>query len=223
MDIFVSWFAKIFLAPFVKMLFLKEIKGKKNLPDEKHNFILASNHQSHLDLLVNGYICVPRKFRYVGQVDQYTGMQGFLRDVIYLIAGTIPMDRRSKDSKKEAMQIAADCLRKGENIIVFPEGTRTRTGAMGAGKIGSLKLAVDTDKPIVPVGITGVFDLLPPGGKLKIRKQVKANVGSPMYFQEEKEKLKALSSDSPEYREILEEMAKKLMARIKELKDEIEK
>ena len=94
-----SWFAKLFLAPPIEWALIKEIRGKENLPDKKTNFILASNHQSHLDLLVNGCICVPRKFRYVGQVDQYTGWEGFWRDFVYIIAGTIPMDRRSKDSK----------------------------------------------------------------------------------------------------------------------------
>ncbi len=223
MNFFMSWFAKIFLAPIIEILFLEKIEGKENLPDKNTNFILASNHQSHLDLLVNGYICVPRKFRYVGQVDQYTGMEALWRDFVYFISGTIPMDRRLKDSKKEALQKAAQYLIKGESILVFPEGTRTRTGEMAPAKIGSLRLSVDTNKPIVPVGITGVFDLLPPGGKLKIKKQVKAKIGKPMYFKEEKEILKTMDPESPEYREILEKMAQKLMAQIKELKEEIEK
>jgi 1-acyl-sn-glycerol-3-phosphate acyltransferase len=218
-----SWFARIFLAPPIKFLFIKEIRGLENLPDSKTNFVLASNHQSHLDLLVNGCICVPRKFRYVGQVDQYTGWEGFWRDFVYIIAGTIPMDRRSKDSKKSAMQTAADYLRKGESILVFPEGTRTRTGVMGPGKIGGIKLVVDTDKPILPVAITGVFELLPPGGKLKIKKTARANVGKLMYFEKEKEKLKLLPEESEEYKAVLQEMADQLMARIKELKDELEK
>lgn len=223
MNTFMSWFSRILLAPPIKFFLIKEIRGKENLPNSKTNFVLASNHQSHIDLLVNGCICVPRKFRYVGQVDQYTGLEGFLRDLVYTIAGTIPMDRRSKDSKKEAMQTAADYLRKGESILVFPEGTRTRTGVMGRGKIGGIKLAVDTNKPILPVGITGVFELLPPGGKLKIKKTARANIGKLMYFEKEKEKLKLLPEDSEEYKAILQDMADQLMAKIKELKDELEK
>jgi 1-acyl-sn-glycerol-3-phosphate acyltransferase len=44
-----SWFAKIFLAPPIRWAFIKEIRGKENLPDKRTNFILASNHQSHLE------------------------------------------------------------------------------------------------------------------------------------------------------------------------------
>jgi 1-acyl-sn-glycerol-3-phosphate acyltransferase len=52
MNLFVSWFCKIFIKPIVGFLFIREVKGLENIP--KGNFILASNHQSHLDWIVCG-------------------------------------------------------------------------------------------------------------------------------------------------------------------------
>ncbi|HDM31780.1 MAG TPA: hypothetical protein ENG32_00185, partial [bacterium] len=85
-----SWFCKIFIKPIVDFIFVKEVKGLENLPEK--NFILASNHQSHLDQIFTGYLAVPRRFHMIGQIDRYNEklITKFLRDFIYFIAGVIP-------------------------------------------------------------------------------------------------------------------------------------
>ncbi len=215
----VSWFSKIFLVPILKKLFVKEIKGKENIPD--HNFIIASNHESHLDQIANGIICAPRRFSYIGQVDNYSGFEGFVRDFFYFLGGVIQLDRTSKKSKEKVLKKSINFLKDGGSLIIYPEGTRTRTGKMNKGKWGIAKLLFQSKVPILPVALDGTFELMPPGGKLKIEKRIKINIGKPLYFPEELKKIKNLDKESKEYKKHLSEVTEKIMKKIKKLKDEL--
>ncbi len=215
----VSWFCKIFLAPLIKNLFIKEVLGSENIP--QRNFILASNHQSHLDQLVTGYICIPRRFHMIGQTDSYRGLTKAFLYILYFIAGVIPVNRKKPESRKRAIKEAIENLRKGDVLIIYPEGTRTRTGEIGEGKFGVAKIFLATGVPILPVGIKGVFELLPPGGKLKIKKIITINIGQPLYFKESLERSKNLSEDSEEYKEMLLKITNTTMEKITTLRSEI--
>jgi len=87
----------------IRKIFIKEITGWENIP-KKGNFILASNHLSHMDWFMSGYIVAPRKFTFIAQVDQYTGIKKFWRNIIYLWGGVIPINRKSEESKKKAIE-----------------------------------------------------------------------------------------------------------------------
>ena len=126
MNRFVSLLCYIFLKPIVKILFIKEVKGWENIP--KRNFILAPNHSSHLDQLVTGYVCVPRKFHYIGQIDRNQGTDRILLQILYTVAGVIRVHRKNEESKKEAVEKSIEVLKKGASLIIYPEGTRTRNG-----------------------------------------------------------------------------------------------
>ncbi len=214
-----SWFCKIFIAPILKKLLIKEIRGKENIP--KRNFILASNHESHLDQVANGVVCVPRRFHFIGQVDTYTGLQGLIRDFLYFISGVVKLDRTSQKSKKIVLKKAIQLLKKDHCLVIYPEGTRSRTGEMGKGKWGIAKMVIQAEVPVLPVGIEGTFELMPPGGKLKIEKRIRINIGKPLYFEKEIEKAKRLDGSSEEYKKILHEITEKIMQTIKKLKEEI--
>jgi len=216
MNRIVSWFCHIFIKPLVKILFIKEVKGWENIP--KRNFILAPNHSSHLDQLAAGYICVPRKFHYIGQIDQYRGTDRILLNILYFVAGVIRVHRKNEESKKEAVEKSIEVLKKGASLVIYPEGTRTRNGKIGEGKLGIAKIFLKTGVPILPVGIKGTFELMPPGtGFPKIKRIVKINIGKPLFFKEEFEKAKNLNEDSIEYQEILEKITKRVMDEIKNL------
>lgn len=219
MNKFLSWLSQIFLVPLLKIIFVKEVRGEENIPNR--NFILASNHESHLDQLANGVICVPRRFYYIGQVDAYKGLEKFFRDFVYFLGGVIGLDRTSKESKKKVVQKSIDVLKDGGSLIIYPEGTRTRTGEMGKGKWGVAKLLFETGVPLLPVALDGTFELMPPKGKLKIKKRIKINIGKPLYFTEEIKKAQKLDKKSEEYKELLLKVTNQLMKKIKELKDEI--
>lgn len=213
MNKILSWFCKIFLKPIVKILLIKEVRKWENIP--KGPFILAPNHSSHLDQLIAGYICVPRKFHYIGQIDRYEGIDRILLKLLYSIAGVIRVHRENSESKKEAIEKSIEVLKKGASLIIYPEGTRTRTGKIGEGRPGIAKIFLKTGVPILPIGIKGTFELMPPGrGFPKIKREVKINIGKPLFFEEELKVAKKISEDSIEYQEILEKITKRVMEEI---------
>jgi len=219
MNPLVSWFCKIFLAPLVKKLFLKDIKGLENIP--KINFILVSNHQSYLDVIINGYLCVPRRFHFIGQIEGFKIPLKWLITSLYFLSGVIPLNRRDERSREKVVKEAISVLKKGDILIIYPEGRRSTNGEIQEGKPGVAKIFLRTGIPILPAGIKGTFELFPPKGKLKIKRIIKINIGKPLFFKEEIERAKKLEENSEEYRQILQKITNKTMEEITNLCKEI--
>ncbi len=223
MNRLLSWFCKIFFEPIVKFLFIKEIKGWENIP--KKNFILVSNHQSHLDWLVQGYVCVPRRFHFIGQTDQYTGLFKIFLYITYFITGVIGINRKKVESKKKAMKQAIEFLKKGDSLIIYPEGGRSYDGKIKKGKHGVARIFLKTGTPILPMAVKGTFELLPPKSKPKmstIKKLIEFNIGKPLYFEKEYEQAKKLNEDSEQYRLLLSKITDIMMGKIITLKAELD-
>jgi len=219
MNPLVSWFCKIFLAPLVKKLFLKDIKGLENIP--KRNFILVSNHQSYLDVIINGYLCVPRRFHFIGQIEGFKIPLKWLIASLYFLSGVIPLNRRDERSREKVVKEAISVLKRGDILIIYPEGRRSTNGEIQEGKPGVAKIFLRTGIPILPAGIKGAFELFPPKGKLKIKRIIKINIGKPLFFKEELERAKKLEENSEEYRQILQKITNKTMEEITNLCKEI--
>ncbi len=215
MNKFVSWLCKIFLKPIVGNLFVKEVRGLENIPGK--NFILVSNHTSYLDIIIDAYLCVPRRFHFIGQIDGWKGVMGWLVRTLYFFSGVIPLDRKSAESRENTLDEAIKVLKKGNILVIYPEGARSQTGGIGEGKLGTAKIFLKTGVPILPVALWGTFDLLPPKGKLKIKRIVKVNIGSPLYFQEELGKSRNLDENSGEYQDILQRITGGTMEEINKL------
>lgn len=207
-----SWLNKLTIIPLVRFLFVKEIKGLENVP--KRNFILVSNHQSYLDLYINCGICAPKRFHFIGQVDSWKGIAGFFVKLYYLMNGVIPLDRKDEESRKKVIQKSVEVLKKGEILIMYPEGKRSIDGKLQEGKLGVAKIFLKTGVPILPVGIQGTFEVMPPHGKLKIKKIVKINIGQALYFEKELKEAENLEEDSEEYLKILKKIISEIMSNI---------
>ncbi len=129
--------------------------GSENIPSEG-NFILVSNHQSHLDIAV--FICsIKRKFSFLAKKE--------LLDVPFLgwdlrAQGHIAVDRHNHRSAIKEMQRVEGMLKNGKSIIIFPEGTRTDTGKMGSFKKGAFVMSVHTGVPVIPCRIEGTYHCL---------------------------------------------------------------
>jgi 1-acyl-sn-glycerol-3-phosphate acyltransferase len=215
-----SWFCHIFLKPIVKLIWIKEVRGIENIPNT--NFILAANHQSHWDQVINAYLCVPRRFTYLGQIDKYSGFEGFLRNFLYFVAGVIPVHRYNEESKRKAIKECVERLKKGEILIMYPEGTRSKDGKIHEGKPGIAKIYLETGIPILPVAIKGNFEIMPVGKSFpKFKKIVKVNVGKPLEFKKELEIGRNSNPQSPEYKEICQRITQRVMEEIKKLFEEL--
>ena len=77
------------------------------------------------------------------------------------------------------LMVAVAYLAAGHDVIIYPEGTRSRDGATGGFRSGAARLAEAAGVPLVPVGIVGTRGLLPPGGRLR-RGSVGVLIGTPL-------------------------------------------
>ena len=79
------------------------------------------------------------------------------------LAGFVPLERGNRDQSLPAIERAADALRDGNSFLIFPEGTRSRTGELLPFKKGGFIMAIKAQAPIVPVAILGARDAMRKG------------------------------------------------------------
>ncbi|MBI3584141.1 MAG: 1-acyl-sn-glycerol-3-phosphate acyltransferase [Nitrospinae bacterium] len=146
-----------------------EVSGIENILKGRPQ-IFVSNHQGMYDIFVlEGYL--PVNFLWIAKESLFK---------IPIIgwtmrrAGYIGINRTSPKKFLKSLGKAVDEIRNGKSIIIFPEGTRTRDGNVGRFKKGSLFLIFKTGVPVVPITISGSFDVLKKGefrinsGKVRI-------------------------------------------------------
>jgi len=78
------------------------------------------------------------------------------------VAGFIAIDRQDRASAIRSLSVAAEKIRAGASVILFPEGTRSRDGKLARFKRGSFHLALEAGVPVVPVAISGTYDVVRP-------------------------------------------------------------
>lgn len=134
-----------------KLFFTPKIIGKENIP-KSGKVILAGNHTSNFDclLLISS---TKRNIHFLAKKELWNGP----KKIIFANMGLIPVDRKNKDHQALSSSIAY--LENNLLIGIFPEGTTEKEGKMLDFKIGAVKMAKDTNSPIVPFIITGNYKL----------------------------------------------------------------
>lgn len=90
------------------------------------------------------------------------------------------IDRANAIAARRSIEEAKARIRGGQVVLLFPEGTRSRDGKLGAFKKGGFHLAIDAGVPIVPVALKGTRETMPRGSILLRAGRVKAVVGAPI-------------------------------------------
>nr|WP_320012581.1 AMP-binding protein [uncultured Desulfobulbus sp.] len=137
-------------------------EGREHIPDSP--CIIAPNHQSFIDgLLVAAGLknsLMERTCFYAKAKHLQNRWLRFIADRNNIVIMDIHADVR------QSIQKVATLLQNGKNVIIFPEGTRTRDGALGEFKKTFAILSKELNVPVVPVAIRGAFDALPSGSLL---------------------------------------------------------
>ena len=132
-----------------------EVEGKEFIPAERPAIFMA-NHQSNFDIPIL-YAMLPIQFRWLAKKELFDiPFFGFAMKR----AGYIPVDRADRKKAIASMGDAADRIRQGVSVIIFPEGTRSLDGNLLPFKKGGFMLALESGIPIIPIGISGSIDLM---------------------------------------------------------------
>ncbi|MBI4719051.1 MAG: AMP-binding protein [Planctomycetes bacterium] len=159
----VRWLVRGGIGAFMNTYVRVGVRGREHLPVEGA-FILAPNHSSHLDFpsvvtAVGGLRRV-----WVAGAEDYFFNTALKRFFFGKVLDTIAFDRRSDGVR--GLRRCGEALRRGDGLLLFPEGTRSVTGQMQPFKIGVAVLAMQWQVPIVPVYIDRTYQLLPKGNRL---------------------------------------------------------
>ncbi|MCR5717621.1 MAG: 1-acyl-sn-glycerol-3-phosphate acyltransferase [Oscillospiraceae bacterium] len=146
--------------------FSLKIEGKENIPKGKA-FVYASNHRSNADpVLVT--LAGRGRFSFMAKSELFKNK--FFAWLIRSL-GAFPVERGTGDTA--AIEKAIDNVNHGVNLLIFPEGTRSKDGRVGKGKTGVALIAARSHADVVPVGIS--FE-----GKLHFRSKIIVRVGKPI-------------------------------------------
>jgi glycerol-3-phosphate dehydrogenase (NAD(P)+) len=139
---------RILFQPFFLVYFRMQRIGREHIPS-RGPVIIAANHRSFLDPFV--IACMARRpMYYVAKKEIFAWPW-----LAWLLSalGAFPVDRGARD--EEMIETARAILGRGDIVLIFPEGTRTRPGTLGQPKRGVGRLALETGAPVVPVAVIG--------------------------------------------------------------------
>ena len=148
----VYWLVRAIVQPIFHLYFRMSRTGREHLP-ASGPVIIAANHRSFLDPFVIGTI-TRRPIYYVAKQELFRHpVVGWLLSSL----GAFPVHRGAGD--QDMLGTAKAILARGDVVLIFPEGTRTRPGPPGSPKRGVGRLALETGAPVVPVAVIGTEDV----------------------------------------------------------------
>lgn len=149
-----------------------EITGEEHLAGPA---IFASNHQAMIDVVFLPAL-LPKTLKWVAKRE-------LIRIPLWgwaFSAGAVFIDRSDPHKAWQDIEAGLQGLPRGWSICIFPEGTRSRTGELGAFKKGLGHIALRTRLPVVPMAFDGAHDVTPPGGGLVYPGTIQLTVGAPI-------------------------------------------
>jgi 1-acyl-sn-glycerol-3-phosphate acyltransferase len=160
-------FMQFVLNPVMDYYAARQATGKEKLSALKGPVILVANHASHMDTPVI-LSALPRKLRKrtaVAAAADYFYRNKLTASLVSLIFNTVPIERRkgSNGSVTKSTSHLDTLLDDGWNLLLFPEGTRSRGGTPGRIRRGAAVLAAAHNLAIIPIKVTGTADAMPPG------------------------------------------------------------
>jgi 1-acyl-sn-glycerol-3-phosphate acyltransferase len=173
------WFLKFVLPGLaLRLLFRPKVTGLEHIP-RTGGAIIAANHVSFLDPLMLPLLIPRRRLMFLTKV-KYIDKPA-LRWIL-AGAGVIPVATDDPRAVSGAVAAAAEAVRSGRLVGIFPEGTRSPDGRLHRGKTGVARIAFETGAPVIPAGIIGTDLAFPRGAKLPRPRSVRIAFGPPLRF-----------------------------------------
>jgi 1-acyl-sn-glycerol-3-phosphate acyltransferase len=137
------------------------VSGLENVP-KGENICFISNHQGMFDILI---ILAALPIR-VGFIAKKSLIKFPVFAQWMMAIGSIFIDRSDVKNARESINKGIESIKKGNALVIFPEGTRSRGPKLGDFKKGSLKLALKSGATIIPISINGTYKMIEEHGAL---------------------------------------------------------
>jgi 1-acyl-sn-glycerol-3-phosphate acyltransferase len=168
---------------FVRLYVRPRVEGIEHVPLEGA-FIIAANHTSHADTAVI-YSVLPREVRarFVAAAAQdYFFQGGIMQFLSRILFNAIPI-ARDRRGGQDPLRHAARALREGYALLLFPEGTRSKTGEIGPFRSGIGRLIAEfPGTPVIPTYVGGTHRVMPKGKVIPRPYRVTVRFGEPLYL-----------------------------------------
>mgnify|MGYP005842677077 CR=1 FL=1 len=156
-----------------------QVKGEANIPRDQA-VLFVSNHQANFDIpLLLGYIDKPKGFIAKVELTKLPIVSMWMKRI-----NCVFIDRKNVRQSLQAINEGVEILRRGYSLVIFPEGTRSRSNQLGEFKKGSLKLALKAGVPIIPVTINGSYKIMEQSNYLIRPAKVKIVIGKPIFIEQ---------------------------------------
>ncbi len=151
------------------------VRGTEHLVKDEP-YVFVANHQSYLDIPTL-FRAVPHNLHFVAKKEiKWVPFIGW-----YMMAtGMIFIDRSNRMKAIVSLDKAGQLIKNGKDVLLFPEGTRSKTGEVGEFKKGPFMLAAKADIRIVPIHISGTEKILPAGQFGLTPGEVTVHIGAPI-------------------------------------------
>lgn len=134
--------------------------GEENLPDDSLPAVYVANHQGYFDIpMVLGYLGGAKALVAKKEIKKIPLIRSWMEEL-----GCVFIDRENPRASMSALNDAAALVAKGYSVVVFPEGTRSKTGEMAEFKAGAFRIAQKNHVPVVPFFIDGTAQLFERNG-----------------------------------------------------------
>jgi 1-acyl-sn-glycerol-3-phosphate acyltransferase len=160
-----EYFMRFVLQPAMNFYTARRATGREKLAGLKGPVILVANHASHMDTPVI-LAALPRRLRKrtaVAAAADYFYKNRLVAAAVSLVFNTVPIERRGGGMTKGSGGHLDKLLDQGWNLLLYPEGTRSRSGGPGRVRRGAAVLAAAHNLSIVPIRVTGTREAMPPG------------------------------------------------------------
>ena len=167
---------RYYSGPIIKVLGGKVIRSPLPEVDWSRPHIYLMNHQSAVDIPL-AFNVIPANLRFVAKHSlKWVPFLGWYMQMTRMIF----VNRSRRREAIRSLRQAGERIREGANIIAFPEGTRSRDGALLPFKKGVFVLAIESGVPIIPVVALGTGQLVPPDSLRARPTTVKVVLGKPI-------------------------------------------
>jgi 1-acyl-sn-glycerol-3-phosphate acyltransferase len=163
------------LGPMIDFYVTKSSAGTEVFDELDQPVIFVANHSSHLDTPTI-LRAIPHHWRTktaVAAAADYFYKSRWKANGVALLFNTVPLGRSGGGLGNGATDHLDRLIDQGWNVLLFPEGTRSRDGSIGKIRSGAAVIAAQHDIPIVPIYVSGTHDAMPPGQNWPKRKKGK--------------------------------------------------